>query len=209
MTNPARTLNRHHEIRAFTLTEMAIVLGIIGIILGAIWVAASAVYESNRSARASAQVQQIIGGFRSQYGNKRVDIAGETDITPLAINNQFMPADMMVPVGSSCPAPQQEASLYTSGACGLGPWGGSVVHVVSEQTYNSICVLFDNLSQSACNRVGNAVATSNPGLTIVNINGAFSIFPPYGASASLSVSNINGLCANGNGNHVGVCYSMN
>ena len=209
MTSADLMFKRRRASGAFTLTEIAIVLGIIGIILGAIWVAASAVYENNRTARASAQVQLIIGGFRSIYGNRRVDIANETDITPLAINNQFMPADMMVPVGTSCSAPMQYASVYTSGACGLGPWSGSVVHVISRQTENSVCVLFDNLSQSACDHVGNAVATSNPGLSIVNINGGVSVFPPYGASPTLTASTINGLCVSGNGNHVGVCYSMN
>jgi prepilin-type N-terminal cleavage/methylation domain-containing protein len=53
--------------RGFTLTEIAIVLGIIGIILGAIWVAASAVYNNIRISHANTQVLQLAQGIRSLY----------------------------------------------------------------------------------------------------------------------------------------------
>ena len=39
--------------KGFTLTEIAIVLGIIGLILGAIWVAAASVYQNQRIGHAN------------------------------------------------------------------------------------------------------------------------------------------------------------
>lgn len=53
--------------RGFTLTEAAIVLGIVGLILGAIWVAAGAVYNNQRVATTTTQVLQMVNGIRSLY----------------------------------------------------------------------------------------------------------------------------------------------
>ncbi|MGQ3505077.1 type II secretion system protein, partial [Enterococcus faecalis] len=50
---------REQAKRGFTLTEIAIVLGIIGLILGAIWVAAGAVYSNLRVSKATTQLLQI------------------------------------------------------------------------------------------------------------------------------------------------------
>ena len=54
-------------IRGFTLTEIAIVLGIIGLILGAIWVAAAAVYNNMRVATANTELLQITQAMRAMY----------------------------------------------------------------------------------------------------------------------------------------------
>jgi type II secretory pathway pseudopilin PulG len=192
MTNPALELNRCSRTCAFTLTELAIVLGIMSIILGAIWVAAGAVYENNRTARASEEVMQIISGFRSIYGGKRVNIADWTDITAVAINNQFLPADMIVNGNTSN---------------GIGPWSGSIVNVYSYQSGNGIIILYQGLNQSACNHLGNAVATTNPGLIWADINAnmggnASSLSPGW------STSNIAAFCSQATGNYLYVMYSM-
>jgi len=193
MTNPALALNRYSRILAFTLTELAIVLGIIGTILAVIWVAAAAVYENNHTARASEQVMQIITGFKSIYGASRVNIADWTDITSLAINNQFLPADMIVPGNTSN---------------GVGPWSGSTVNVYSYQSGDGIIILYNSLNQTACNHFGNAVATTNPGLIWADINGtqagnASSVSPGW------TTANINTYCSLASGNYVYVMYSMN
>lgn len=53
--------------KGFTLTEAAIVLGIVGLILGAIWVAASAVYNNMRVEAANKQLMTIVQNVRSLY----------------------------------------------------------------------------------------------------------------------------------------------
>lgn len=191
LTNLELTPNRRGKLRAFTLTEMAIVLGIIGIILGAIWVAASAVYENNRTARARAQVMQIVNAFKSIYGGKRVNIADWTDLTALAINNGFVPQEMV------------------NGSTAVGPWSGSVVTIYSNQSWNGIVVYYNNLAQTACNHFANAVGTTNPGLIYVVINGQARLLPPIGVNSAFTTADVNTYCNLATGNYVYVIYSMN
>src|SRR6202000_3454343 len=53
--------------RGFTLTEIAIVLGIIGLILGAIWAAASSVYANLKANAAQQGVLAAAQAVRSLY----------------------------------------------------------------------------------------------------------------------------------------------
>src|SRR3984957_13178951 len=55
--------------RGFTLTEIAIVLGIIGLILGAIWGAASAVYANKKAADAEQGITASTQAVRSLFAN--------------------------------------------------------------------------------------------------------------------------------------------
>lgn len=53
--------------RGFSLLEMAIVLGIAGLIAGGIWVAASTAYFNYRVGKTMEQVQQIVDNIRDHY----------------------------------------------------------------------------------------------------------------------------------------------
>jgi prepilin-type N-terminal cleavage/methylation domain-containing protein len=141
-----RSLGGRRPTQGFTLTEIAIVLGIVGIIIGAIWVAAAMLYENNRTNEASTEVLTIVNNWRSIYGGKRMDIPDWTDVTPVTINNGFMPQEMVVP----------GVNTYS-----LGPWTSSTAHVFSSQTYNGIIVGYFHLTVSACNHLANAVAGQN------------------------------------------------
>lgn len=62
--------------RGFTLTEIAIVLGIIGLILGAIWSAAASVYANHRVSTANRDVLTIAQGMRGLYATQSaLDVA--------------------------------------------------------------------------------------------------------------------------------------
>jgi type II secretory pathway pseudopilin PulG len=67
--------------RGFTLTEAAIVLGIVGLILGAIWVAAGSVYSNMRVNTTSSQIIQMVSGIRSLYaGSTLVDFPASSQL---------------------------------------------------------------------------------------------------------------------------------
>src|ERR1700740_210314 len=58
--------------RGFTLTEIAIVLGIIGLILGAIWVAAAAVYNNMRTSKATTEILTAVQNVRALYATSQI-----------------------------------------------------------------------------------------------------------------------------------------
>jgi prepilin-type N-terminal cleavage/methylation domain-containing protein len=193
MTKALASLRSSVAARGFTLTELAIVLGIIGIILGAIWSAAAMVYENNRTKAASTQVLTLANNWKSVYGSKRMDVADGTDLTATTINNNFMPQEMI------------QAGVTTFG---VGPWTGSQVNVFADQTNNGIAIKYSNLTESACNHFANAVAAQNGQLIIANINGTSRSFPPLGNSLYFTPSDFSALCTPASTNFVQVTYAL-
>jgi prepilin-type N-terminal cleavage/methylation domain-containing protein len=183
--------------RGFTLTELAIVLGIMGTILGAIWSASARVSASNKVQKAQGQVLQILAGYRSLFAQRAVDVADWTDLTCMGINAGFFPSEMIPSV-----------------ACGavptgypVTPWGGSsYVRVWGHKTWNGIVINYVSLSQEACVSFANAAAT-DPTIIYENINGTtVGTGTPLG-SAVFSTTAINAACVAGNTNVVYVMWA--
>ncbi|MFY9288933.1 MAG: type 4 pilus major pilin [Alphaproteobacteria bacterium] len=134
--------------RGFTLTEIAIVLGIIGLILGAIWVAASAVYNNLRTSRATTELLQVAQAVRSMYATAATVDAGANMTT--------------IPFTAVAAGPQttyvQAGVFPTDMVAGAGPytvtnpWGGSanILSAQSTAANDSFMILFDRVPQSAC-----------------------------------------------------------
>lgn len=153
------TLPERSTRRGFTLTEIAIVLGIIGMILGAIWVAASSVYNNQRVARATNELLTIAQSVRSLYATSQtVDTTGNADMDVSATNathytylqaNVF-PSDMMVMSGSP-PTP----------IAAVDPWNGGVAITQATVTNagDAFNIFFDQVSQGGCI----ALLTANTG----------------------------------------------
>jgi prepilin-type N-terminal cleavage/methylation domain-containing protein len=87
----------------FTLTELAIVLGIIGVILGGIWSAQSAVRQSQKIDKSHQQILTLVQNIRSLYGTHgtfyqttRTDISAQLIATP-----GIIPSDMLNTTSSS------------------------------------------------------------------------------------------------------------
>jgi prepilin-type N-terminal cleavage/methylation domain-containing protein len=70
--------------RAFTLTELAIVLGVIGLILSAIWVAAGTVSEKNRINQAFQELQAISQNILTLDQNRPFAVAGNDNAAMIA-----------------------------------------------------------------------------------------------------------------------------
>ena len=186
---------------AFTLTELAIVLGIIGLILGAIWVAAASVYANLRLSQAATETLLIVQNFKSLYGgNRNGQPSNGTDITAMAMNAGLLPSDMI----------QSGSTSYA-----LGPWGGSQVNVYSASIWDGITVAFWNIDQSTCNRLADAIATGSAfpanGLVWTGINGTHRTLPPYGMDAPFTPTDVTTACASASANgtmNVQVTYSV-
>lgn len=88
--------------RGFTLTEAAIVLGIVGLILGAIWVAAGSVYGNLRMRQASESLLVITQNVRQlMTGSSAFGNGAGTNITVNLINKNVFPANNLVAVGNA------------------------------------------------------------------------------------------------------------
>ncbi len=190
--------NARNTRRGFTLTEIAIVLGIIGLILGAIWVASGSVYSNLRVSQAATETLMIVENFKSLYGgNRNGQAPNGTDITAMAISAGLLPADMI----------QTGNTTYA-----LGPWGGSQVNIYSASVWDAVTVAFWNIDQSTCNRLADAIVTGSAfpanGLVWTGINGTNRTLPPYGADVPFTPTDVATACASANGTmNVQVTYT--
>ena len=188
-----------HTNRGFTLTELAIVLGIIGLLISVIWVAAGSVYDNYRTQRAAAQTLTIVQNLKTLYGGGHgtLDPNG-TDITAVVIAAGLMPSDMI----------QAGNTSY-----GLGPWAGSQVNVYSAAVWNGITVAFWDLGETACNRLADAIVTGSlfpaDGMVWEEVNSTAATLPPFGSDAPLTTDNVANACTSGATNSVQVTYSVN
>lgn len=187
--------------RGFTLTELAIVLGIIGIILGAIWGAAAMVYENNRTKAGATEILTIVNNWKEIYGSRRMDIANDTDITYLTANNNFAPSEMYGSDAGYCAS----GAIAVSGCRLHGPWSGSQVEVQASQTDNAIYVAYSNLTQTACNHLVNSIVSTTGliGLSVNNIALWFVNTPPPTSAA------VGTACSSNNSNFTQAEFVMN
>ena len=113
--------------RGFNLIEAAIVLGVIGLIIGGIWVAAAAVQNNLRISNSSRNLIQIVQNIRNLYYGQSPATA---TITTTLISAGSIPADMV------------------NGTTIVNAWNGAVT--VELATTDTFDVSFDNVPQGAC-----------------------------------------------------------
>ena len=129
----------------FTLTEITIVLGIIGIILSSIWVAAGTVYNNLRINKAQTELLQITQAIRSLYPTHfAMDVGSGTDETLSLIAAKVFPSDTMDTSNGYFPSVVH------------GPWDGSFIKVFSAtQPTNGLIgdsfqIMFVGIPSAAC-----------------------------------------------------------
>lgn len=165
--------NVRQQRTGFTITEIAIVLAIIGIILGGIFVAANAVYQTVALNTAQTELTQISQGIRSLYATQSVidTAANGTPETATLIAANAIPTNMI------------------NGAVAVGPWSGSSVAVYSAQKVggglgDSFQISYSGLSHQVCVAFAPSVIGSggDPSLVSVSVGGAAGYIVPTAAS---------------------------
>ena len=114
--------------RGFTLTELAIVLGVMGLILGAIWGAAARVSANNKTQTAIRGILDIVSGMRAAFPNGTIS-GGAQLLTPYAINSGIVPVEMLT---SSCAGLGWGAWQGGTAGCAVLP-GGNVQLIIGSQ----------------------------------------------------------------------------
>ncbi|MBI1273830.1 MAG: hypothetical protein GC131_07080 [Alphaproteobacteria bacterium] len=129
--------NRTAGRSGFNLIEAAIVLGIVGLIVGGIWVAASAVYENLRTGRASQELLQIAQAVRTLHGSQTTIASG--NISAAMVAARAIPNDMILTAGGTQPQ---------------NPWQGNVdiygITSISASDGPGFWVVFNGLPQNGC-----------------------------------------------------------
>lgn len=91
----------------FSLIEAAIVLGIIGLVIGGIWLAAAAANDARKASEMEAGFLQMVRGIENIHKGQTFPSAG-TDLTPLIVSAKLAPSSWI-----------REGTLYN-------PWGGQI-----------------------------------------------------------------------------------
>jgi len=167
-----RILNLKRRLKGFSLTEGAIVLGVIGIVLGAIWTAAGNVSQNNKVAVTVSQITSMSQGLKALYAPRgQIDSTAGSAITPLLINFGLIPSTMQMIAGAPYHA-----------------WGGSfAAYAINAKTFR---LSFYSLPTSACIKLETAVASVTGTAAPIGVGSWYTSPPvngqpgtPYGASS--------------------------
>ena len=82
--------------RGFTLIEIAIVLTIVGLVIGGIWLAASTVLNNNKKSEAARQVIQIVQNTKNLFANQTGASPADGFNRATAVSAGVFPAGMVV-----------------------------------------------------------------------------------------------------------------
>jgi prepilin-type N-terminal cleavage/methylation domain-containing protein len=185
--NPAQERLEQHK-KGFTLTEIAIVLGIMGLILGAIWVAASSVYTNQKVQKAATEMVTAVGNIRGLFSETaQTGYATAANITTAVCNAGVFPPDMVV----NCATP----TITDPWTVPLAAGTGTIVFaqdIAAIGAQDGFVVEMTNVPRDACLSLlrGAAQGAWRGGVA------AFGAAPVVG-NMPLTVAQADGLCVGG------------
>ena len=165
----------------FNLIEAAIVLGIVGLIVGGIWAAAASAYENMRQQAASKNLLSLAQNIRGFYAQNPADSI-DTDTENL-FKLGLLPADMVVGATGSHTLRHQ--------------WGGAVsLEDASGSGLASFRIKFEKMNSEACRNfiMRNANAARGSGLLIVATDSGTVMDLAADSSSSTDIGVVNQKC---------------
>jgi Tfp pilus assembly protein PilE len=187
---PRATVSRE---AGFNLIEAAIVLGIVGLIVGGIWAAASSAYENMRQQAASKNLLSFAQAIRGYYANSGAATISTTMSD--AITQGLVPADMRQGTTAAASPWATPVTLGTGAIVGVNTFG----------------ILFSGLEQSTCINLINRNTNSAGGAGLIAVAGTatmpttLSSFPLPATGAGSSTA----LCATVTGNAPSFWFTIN
>lgn len=153
--------NGSRKTRGFTLTEVAIVMGVVGLILGGIWIAAAAVYTNHRVNTAYTQVMKISQGIRALMATStRFDCTAAQTMCGVNITTHMKKAGV---IPKDMWSPNSEAILKN-------PWGTNA-RVISTDSGAGFFIEFNKLPQDGCIQLVSKVAGPGQDAGLYTITG--------------------------------------
>lgn len=117
--------------RGFNLIEAAIVLGVVGLVIGGIWVAAAAVQSNMKKSDASRGLIQIVQNVRNLY-------YGQSPTATATITNNLIAANAI------------PGNFVNSTTSALNPWNGAVTVAIAGASYDQIDVAYATVPKDGC-----------------------------------------------------------
>lgn len=215
------TLFHKKHLRGFSLTEFAIVLGVIGIILAGIWALAGNMRNNTRQEKFSEMLTIIVGNIRGNYAGKAYfENTAIQKMMPILTQMNVFPGDAVYQNSNNnsvvdTPFGAIASSIYASSlyACGwkaqpnAAPNAKCDITTVSGTT-NVPLFAIEALFSDATSCIGAVLRNSNsatlPGLVAVYVNGTQMPSPLPLATVAL-----NSNCAKNGTKTVDFVYRLN
>ena len=130
----SQTITGQKTRRGFNLIEAAIVLGVVGAIIGGIWVAASAVYENYKVNKTISDTITIIENLKKSFSiSDGYRIPSNTDVTSAFLSMGGFPKD------------------WSKNNSPKNPFGGNVkVQILNDTDWPRARVFYYGIPKSAC-----------------------------------------------------------
>lgn len=218
MTSGMKTKQRHRRSQAgITLIELALVLGVAGILVGGIWVAASGAYEAHRVNQTVDQIRQLTENIRGRY-NVAATIPQQdfTTFTQTVAAADLFPAETRLnpgvdpatcSVGTPCYFVHPWSSTGAGSTCGGGTYCvgsvGNLLVTMQNNTNSAFVILLRNLPQAACIKLASRFIDiwDDIGITGIGFNNGDAATPGTPLpGAPPTVATITANCAAGNAN---------
>ena len=171
-----KSKNQIRRKKGFSLIEAAIVLGIVGLVIGGIWVAASAVQTNLRESTASQGILQVVQNVRNLYYGQTVSATTTgTGLQTTLVSAGVFPGDML------------------QGSTPKNPWNGAVQINISDTSNGYFTVYFATIPQSSCIELISQNTNISSGIGLVNV------IVDDGTAATISTFPISPATAAGSG----------
>ena len=174
--------------KGFTLTEIAIVLAIVGLILGAIWVAAKSVMDANRATQAVQDITTIASNMRSTF-SAQSSFASAGNQTASMITAGIIPTNLVA----------------SGGTTATNSWQGQIIIYLGVPDARHFRVSYYGTPHDACFRIASQImniGTSDSAVDFVTNSGA------SGAISTATTAAIDAACTlNGSGTSVSAAAS--
>ena len=174
-------LPSRNSTRAFTLTELAIVLGVMGTVIGSIWAYAKSAHQAVKVEQTVEAISATVAGVQSAYGSVAAiskTSAGVVNLVPSLINKGVIPAQIISTMNAGfADSPLAQVS-NANGTFVVCSWK---YNVTANAPYDTQCnsgaisqffaVELTNLDYASCLAIAVAMDPSRPpGLRDVWIN---------------------------------------
>jgi len=224
---------RHKRVRGFTLTELAIVIGVIGILTAAIWTFIGPAYENTRHQQLAEQLSTVVNHVRALYAGQAGISGAAATLTPQLVTQGAIPTNTVRSGAGGCTnnnnicvdgpwgpgGGTNSATAIASGSLGVCDWtagvpaGANCATQPNSLTSQFFAVELRGLSFASCVVIApqNSASGAPPGLLDVVINGVSIMGAPGVVAHSLPVQfgDAKNLCNSGpGGNTVDFVYRL-